>query len=193
MIPMPPPSYEQIMEAIVDCGVPAANIRISYEDELQSDVVSISNLGGSDEARFRCLRQAVHPFYVLEIADENQRIAFHSFSEREDRPRWRAEAIEWLRERGLLDRVPQSDPVRGVEEFARELEAACSIPEETALETVGSFSLTFRRDFLERGFGGDTHVECTCLSRMFSASNAAEHDVHLVIVGHMAMPEDGDR
>jgi hypothetical protein len=186
MIPMPPPTHEQTMEAIVACGVPAVNIHISYEDDLQSDVVSISNLGGSDEARFRCLRQAVHPSYVLEIEDEDQRIAFHSFSEREDRTRWRAEAIEWLRQYGMMDRVPQYDPVRGVEEFARELEAACSIPEGTALETVGSFAVAFRRDFLARGFGGHTHVDQTCLSRMFSASNAADHDVHLVVIGQAA-------
>ena len=189
MIPLPPPSYEQTIEAIASCGVPAANIRISYEDELQSDVITVSDLGGTDEERFRCLREAVHPFYILAIEAADQQIAFFSFADREDRRQARAEAIEWLRAQGMLNRVPQHDPAKGIEEFARALEAACSLPTESALEAFNPFILTFRQDFLERGLKTGSHDGFSCLSRMMAASNADEHDIRLAFIGNEAVSE----
>lgn len=189
MIPAPPPTHEQTIEAISTCGVPAANIRIAYEDELQSDVVTISDLEGTEEERLRCVRRAIHPFYILQIEDTAQRTAYYSLTDREDRQEAKAEAIAWLQSMEMLDRVPPFDPARGLEIFARALEAACGLPPGSALEVLDDSILTFRRGFFE-GLTDDRYEELTCLNRMIAASNADEYDIHLVLIGNEARSED---
>src|SRR5687768_18534988 len=67
-IRMPAPTHEQTIKAVVACGIAASNVRITYEDELQSNLVIISDLGGSDEARFGCLRKASFPSYIVDVS-----------------------------------------------------------------------------------------------------------------------------
>jgi hypothetical protein len=74
----PAPTHEQTARAVAACGVPPGNIGIAYEDELQSDVVTITDLGGTGKARIGCVKAAVHPAYVVMIGDEDQRIAYYS-------------------------------------------------------------------------------------------------------------------
>ncbi len=190
MIPALPPTHEQTIAAISACGVSAANIRVAYEDELQSDVVTISDLEGTGEERLRCVRRAIHPSYILQIEDMAQRSAYYSLTDREDRQEAKAEAIAWLQSMEMLDRVPPFDPARGLEIFARALEAACGLPPGSAREVFDDDSiLTFRRGFFE-GLTDDRYEELTCLSRMIAASNADEYDIRLVLIGNEVRSED---
>lgn len=186
---MPAPTHEQTIGAVTTCGVPAANVRITYEDEWQSDVVWISDLGGADEARFRCLKDVVHPIYIVMIEAEDQRNAYHAFASREDHARYKGEAIEGLKAAGLLGRVPRYDPRKGLKTFARGLEAACSIRAGRALETLGSSGLTIRRSFFANPMT-KIHDELTCLLGMAAASNADEQGISLGFTGAEA-PIDG--
>lgn len=190
-IPVPPPTYEQVIEAITACGVPASTIRISYEDDLQSDVVTIGDLGGVDGDRLVCVQRAVHPFYIVEIENGEQRRAFQAVTDVETR-RWaRAEAIEWLEANEMLGRVPRFNPEQGLESFARSLEAACGLPSGSALEVVTESGLTLRREFLQENLAAGTYDGAACLMRMIAASNADEHNVRLAFIGNEAMSEDG--
>ncbi len=195
-VPMPPPGYEETTAAVIACGVPAGNIRIGYEDELQSDVVHISDLGGSDEARLHCLRRAIHPFYVVLMENAEQRGAYFSFASREDSRAIRAEAIAWLEANGMINRVPQYDPAQGLAAFSRALEAACELPPGGVLEVVDSATLIFRPDYLERRLTnaatGGADDGMTCLGRFFAASNAEEHGIGLGFLGYAAVQDQRD-
>jgi hypothetical protein len=186
MIDLPSPSYEQTIAAIGACEIPVANVRITYEDELQSDVVTISDLGEVGEQKFRCLRQAVHPFYILMIENTDQQAAFYEFDRREARPIQKAQAVEFLRARGLLDRVPSFDSDEGVAGFARALEASCDVPVGSALTSLDSDTLTFRLDFVQRLTTAEAFDTPGCLMRMFTASDAEDHGIRLVFVGNEA-------
>ena len=188
-IPLPPPGYEQTVEAIAACGVNAVNVRITYEEELQSDVVTVNDLGGTELARLGCLRRAVHPFYILEIAPVDQRTAYAAYDYRESTREWRAEALAWLDAERLSDRVPAYDPATGVEAFARAVEAACSAPSETVLEAVGTTALTIRRSFIEGDMAAGNDDRLTCVSNMIAASNAGDHGVEFGFVGNEAVGE----
>jgi len=180
-----PPTHERTVAAIAACGVPAAQVRITYEDELQSDLVSIGDLGGSDEARFRCLRDAVHPDYILDIFGAPQRDSYYAFQTREYRRTAKVEALAWLEARNKLDAVPHYDPAMGLEKFARALEAACSIRQGSAIEVVGSSGVAFRRSFIEK-LTLDVSDAFDCLIHMSAASDAEEHGVGLTLVGNEA-------
>ena len=192
MIPIPRPDYEQTIEAIAACGVPAENIRISYEDDLQSDVIFISDLGTADEEGFRCLGQAVHPFYVLLIEDEGQQHAFQTYVDRVERERARVEAIEWLTARRLVARVPSFDSTKGIETFARELEAVCGLTEGRMLEVYGPATLTLRRDYLKTMSKSGAGEDLACVKRYLAASNAHEHGIRFGLIANAAI-RDSDQ
>ena len=189
-IRIPAPTHEQTLQALAACGVPAANVRITYEEELESDLVSISDLSGADEARFRCLKRSVDPVYLVDVSAAPQSAAYRAFADREDRREAKARAIAWLGERGMLGRVPRFDPAAGPDKFARAVEAACRVREGSALETFGRTGLAYRRNFFDEIMDTDPEDLFVCLYEMVAASDADEHDVSLMLMGNAA-PETG--
>ena len=188
----PPPSYEHTIEAIVRCEIPRSNIKVTYEDELQSDEITISDIGEVSDEKLRCLKNAVHPFYILSITDEAQRTAFFSFAEREDRPRLKAEAREWLRANGKLDDVPEYDPAIGLSTFASQIENACGLPEKMALTADGSIALSIRPDWITGQSYEKLGEAFQCVTRMFAASNADEYGIRFGFTGNEAIRESGE-
>jgi hypothetical protein len=191
-IATPDPGRDRTVRAIAACGVAAAEVRITYDDDLQSDLVRIGDLGGSDEARFHCLRKVVFPDYFVDVSAAPQREAYYAFTRREDHKLARAHARAWLKARGLLDRVPRFDPGTGVEAFARSIESACSIRPGDALEARGASGITIRQAFFGDSMTTKFPDDFSCLTRMFDASNANEHDIILGFIGNAAAGE-GDR
>jgi hypothetical protein len=187
---LPPPSYEQTIEAIVRCEIPRGNVRIKYEDYLQSDEVTISDLGAVTEDKLRCLKGAVHPFYILTIEDMSQRAAFYEFSEREDRPKQKAEALDWLRSQELLDRLPVFRAGQRLEDFAVAVELACGLDAGSVLMVWDENSITVRPDALSITEFEKSAKDLWCLTQMIAASNANENDVRFVIIGNGPASEE---
>ena len=193
MIDMPPPSYEQTIEAIAKCDIPRRHVSIKYEDYLQSDEVTISDLGALNDEKLRCLRAAVHPFYILTIGDQVQQTAFYDFARREDRPRELAEAREWVRSKGRLANLPSYDSTQKLEIFAVALESACGLKQGNALMENGPSSLIVRPDFLIGRSFEKSAVAVECLTKMFAASDATEHGIRLGFIGNEAVVEENTK
>ena len=183
--PPVPPYYAQTTQALVACGIPAAGIRMRYEETYQSDVVAISDIGAATIEKFRCLQRTGYPRFLIELGNPNQDRAFRDYEAAEGTKLARAEAAAWLGKRRLLHRVPHYHPAKGVDQFQRALEAACRLPTRSAFETVSSTSFTFRGSFIERMMG-PKETAFTCLSHMIAASKADEQGVSLVLIGHEA-------
>ena len=145
MIDLPPPSYEQTIEAIHQCGVARSSIRIAYQDYLQSDEVTISDIGAVSDEKLRCVRKAVHPFYILTLAKSEQQSAFYELAGKDDRPVYRQQAREWVQAKGWTDRIPVFDEGEGIEAFARALEGACDINAGRAIVANGGPELARSR------------------------------------------------
>lgn len=190
MIDVPPPSYEQTIAAIAKCDIPRSNISIKYEEYLQSDEVTISDLGKMDDAKLRCLKAAVHPFYILTLSEPIQQRAFYDFSQREDRPVEKAAALEWLRARNLMDKVPNHIRGESLESFAERLEAACGLKAGSALEIYAGEFLTMKREVILASDFSKLGKLTECLMTMFAASDASEHGVKFVFVGNEAVAEE---
>jgi hypothetical protein len=190
VIDLPPPSYEQTIEAIHQCGVQRANIRIAYEDYLQSDEVTISDIGVVTDDKLRCVRKAVHPFYILTLAKSEQQSAFHELAQKDDRPVHQQQAREWVRLRGWSARIPAFSEAEGIEAFARALEGACELKAGSAIIVRGSNALTVRPDFFSGSSFEQSGKAIECLMQMFAASNADEHGVRLGFTGNEAIAEE---
>ena len=189
----PPPNYEQAIEAIVQCEIPRENVQITYQDYLQSDEIRISDIGGVTEEKLRCLKNAVHPFYVLTLIDQSQMSEFYSFVEIEDRPKRKAEAREWLRANNLLDRVPEFDSARGLGEFAADLEKACGFNRNSALMLFEDTSLTLDPDFIRSDDFMKRGEAVICLGSMIAASNADQYGISLGFIGNEHIRESDEK
>ena len=186
MSDLPPPGYEQTIEAIAQCDIPRANIRIAYQDYLQSDEITISDLGPVTEAKLGCLRNAVHPYYILTLTNEAQHVAYYEYAERVDRPKLKAEAREWLQSQGLLPRIPSFNSAIGLVSFATAIENACSLQSGSALKQSSPTTLMVQPSFLLGTNFADSTRALQCITQMFTASNADQYDIRLVFVGNEA-------
>jgi hypothetical protein len=190
VIDLPPPSYEQTIEAVEKCGVARSSIRIAYEDYLQSDEVTINDIGVVSDDKLRCVRKAIHPFYILTLVNSEQQSAFYELARKDDRPVYRQQAREWVKVRGWIARVPVFEEVEGIEAFAQALEGACELKAGSAIVANGSRTLTVRPDFFTRSSFEQSGKALECLTQMFAASNADEHGVRLVFIGNEAVVEE---
>lgn len=189
MIDLPPPTYAQQTELLVHCEIPRANIRIAYEDYLQSDEITISSLGAITDEKLRCLKVALHPAYILTIKDEVQQSAFSKLSRLIDRPDEIAGALKWLRSKGFEGQVPSFDAEKGLDAFAHEVEDACGFKRGSAFMENGGSMLAVRRDFMPEGDFEQISDAIGCLMSMFSASNAVESGISLGFIGNAARGE----
>ena len=182
MIDLPPQDAQQTIAAVVACGVPRAQVRIEYEEELQLDVLRIGKVGGAGDRRLRCILQAVHPVYAVEIADPREEAAYWTLALEHGRARARAEGEIWLRQRGLFDALPRYRAGADVTAYARAVEAHCGVESGTALTLADRETLTVRAQFLDgvRGRGGD---ELACLTNVLAASGLAEGGVNFGFIG----------
>ncbi|WP_419807238.1 hypothetical protein [Sphingomonas sp.] len=187
MIDLPPPTDQQTIEAIVKCDIPRADVRIRYEDELQSDEITISELGPLNDGKLLCLKAAVHPFYILTITDRAQQSAFYDYSRREDRPAEQRAAQEWVRSKRLTDKVPSFDRSNGVETFAEGLELACGLKPGSTVEVVGASMLTIRRDVIVGSDFGRLGRTLECVMNVFTASDATENGISFGFIGNEAV------
>jgi hypothetical protein len=190
VIDLPPPTYEQVIEEIVRCDIPRSNVRIKYQNYLRSDGITISDLGPLNDKKFGCLKAAVHPFYILTIANQAQQAAFYDCSRRDDRPAELADARAWLTAKGLMEKLPSFSTNQGLTDFAGALESACGLAKGSALKPLGESSLAVRPDFL---IGKDFETasdSLECLMKMFAASNAQEHDISFGFIGNEADAEE---
>ncbi len=190
MIDLPPPTYEQTIEAVVRCDIPRANIAIKYEDYLQSDEVSISDLGLLSDDKLRCLKAAVHPFYILTIANQAQQAAFFEFSRREDRPREKVDATDWLRQKGLLSRLPTFEPGDDLQQFAGRLETACGLERGKGLIVLDPQTLTTAPGIVQTSDFERSGERLYCLVQMFAATDATERGIRFVFIGNEASAEE---
>lgn len=98
---------EMAVERAAKCGLGPATIR--YEDELQSDILSIPNAASATESQLSCLDSATGFGIFVELPASLQP-RFDTLREARASAMMRVEAREWLAKRGLLDRVPKYVP-----------------------------------------------------------------------------------
>ena len=180
--------YEAMKGRIAGCGVPWANFGIAYDELRRSTVVRIGDLGGTDEARLRCVREATAGWgsdIIVEIRNPEQRRAYGALV-RPENERW---ARLWLKTLGSDRYIPSYDPRRGLRAFARGVETGCWVPAGSALEVRGRATLVVRRRFLREAMTPAVLNAITCFRHMVEASNADQYDI---VLAEFADPASSD-
>ena len=116
-------SPEMAIERAKQCGLGPATVR--YEDELQSDILTVANATGASDRKLACLDKATGWGIFVELPSDVQR-RFDAIKEARASAMMLGEAREWLLARGLLSKVPIYVPGRTDEAaFTGEVEQLC--------------------------------------------------------------------
>ena len=111
------------VERAAKCGLGPVTVR--YEDELQSDILSVPHAASATEAQLSCLDNATGFGIFVELPSSVQP-RFDAIREARASAKMRVEARDWLAKRGLVERVPRYGAGRTDEAaFTREVEQLC--------------------------------------------------------------------
>jgi hypothetical protein len=185
------PDYPETIAAIISCDVPEANVSIAYDELLQSDVVRISDVGGDDEERLRCLMRSIHPFYIVEIEEPQQNDRYRQLVLEEQAARARVEGEKWLQERGLFAGAPPFDAdTTPLADYARAVETHCGLEPGSALEILDEQTLTPRQSALASLLENDGE-KLTCVMHVIALSGDGERQVAFGFLSEPAVASNG--
>jgi hypothetical protein len=121
-----------------------------------------------------------------------QRGAFYEFSNRENRPRQKSEALNWLKTRRMLDRLPAFTSGQKLEDFAVAVELACDLKAGSALKASDDSWISVQPSAISIKSFEKSSRDLECLLNMFAASDAYENGVRLGFIGNAPVLEVGD-
>lgn len=121
---LPPAGPQQIVEALVECGLHRSGVKVTYEDELQSELVVIAGGTVDSNEKFACIREASRGA-IIQFKDNKVGVEYERFLAELIRPQMIASARESLAKSGKLAGLPMADDFAGMEQFARAVEVHC--------------------------------------------------------------------
>ena len=183
---MEAPPEIAIVQDLARCGLKPAGLSISFDELLQSTVVTIARKAGGSASDFKCIRSAAWGKVDLTFEDDKLGADYQSFSNAVGSTEVRWLARHWLAERGLLERVPTFPIGTPPEEIATAIEKLCSIEPGNALELSSSNLVTVRPSFLKIPI--DPRIEC--LFNVMIAIDLEEHGLNFGFIGNAKFAEE---
>ena len=192
----------QLEAAVTRCGVPLAEVQISYEDYLQSEEIRVLSSKLSDD-QISCLLKTASaaPFPIVSFQDEHVRTREFELSRADAKNK----ARDWLNKRGMLAELPTFDTSRESPlGFARRIETFCGIKPGDALEINEQLGIVtprmewvgrpLQRGWLWRKLNADRHnQQFECLLNVIAASNAESQGIKFGFVGNEYVIDDKQR
>jgi hypothetical protein len=124
---------EMAVERAGKCGLGPVTIR--FEEELQSDILTVTGGASVTESQLQCLDYAAGFGIFVELPTAAQR-RFDAIREARASEMMRGDARKWLSKRGLLARVPKYIPgTTDDAAFTREVEELCGPPAKGAFQS----------------------------------------------------------
>lgn len=136
MIDMPPeyPPLPKmpVVEALVDCGLAKSGLKVTYEEDLQGNVIAISVSAGANRRNLQCIWNAAWTEFV-QFEDEELQTAYDEITRSRFEPIAQQQARADLAKRGLLQGLPERNNFSSLAEFAAAIEQHCGLDARQAL------------------------------------------------------------
>lgn len=170
------PAPELVVAQVKACGL--NSVSAAFDRDMDEVVVHVKDTGTVDEDRLRCVAQVsirtdYYVFFPAAAETAYNQVYWPLKSEHN-----KAEAIAWLKERGLLERLPRFTIKEAPEQFARAIENVCGPDAQGLLEPFGSH-LTLNPDKMGQRVDSDIMA---CVSRAAEATVGA-----IEIIGNEAV------
>lgn len=171
---LPPAGPEQIAVALVECGLNRSGFKVSYEKDLESELVVIDVSAGASASQFGCIRNATRTAIVqFKVSDIGA--AYDSFESELARPQVIASARDSLAKAGKLEGLPLATQFPNMMLFAQALELHCGYrPGEVLVEYAKG---TWTIDPTRNGAGKDAYGDYEKVGCIFGSLMAQPEDI----------------
>ena len=133
---MPPMPDKPIAEAIAECGVRPGTFTITYNDDLQGNVIAFAAGSGANAENIECIWRATWSEFV-EFPDAELQSAYTAVGQAYYETHFKSQHIESARKRladqGLLETLPRRGDFESREDLAVALEQHCGFEPQTIL------------------------------------------------------------
>ncbi|MGP1353323.1 MAG: hypothetical protein ACTS1Z_08365 [Parasphingopyxis sp.] len=190
----PVPSYEQTIEALAECGLPADKVQIRYDDFLGLDTVTIGTLDEVPDEEFSmCVHEATTlSGYDVQFADTGQSSAFNGYVAEAIMQDVQRDSADWLRDRQLLESMPVFDPDIGLQTFAADAEQHCGLEQGAILRVLNATSYTLNIGYfaLLTEITDESHHHLSCVMSVMSVNRLDQHNISLGFIGNDVRPTE---
>ncbi len=182
MIDTPPTTPPAIIKSLAECGLDTKAVTAVYDNELQSEVVTIGTDARARPDMFECIRAASWGKFDVTFTDEGLSKSYRAFDEAKAQIMIKAQAVSWLKAHGKFEGLPVFEPSDDASKFAQKVEKFCGIRPGEAIELISPTMFTFRREFMK--FPINPKLEC--LMNVMFASDLESHGIHMGFIGNEA-------
>ena len=148
----PPTTADAARRAVTSCGLPEHRIRVSYERELQADIIRIaSDPVPLAEPVLACMaRASLKTGYFISFLDEAERSRYWPLYFKFGHELEVADARDWLQKRDLLKTMPLPQPGKPLADYTRAVESFCGARPESLLSAPTEGMITWFPEALGR-------------------------------------------
>lgn len=183
---MPPMPDRPVAEAISECGVRTDRFTVTYDEDLQGNMIVFAKDSGADLENLQCIWEATWSDFV-EFADAEMQEAYTAIGQRYFEANFKDKILDSARtnlaKHGLLESLPKMERFRSREEFAEALEIHCGFAAQSILRVEGeSFTVWPQTDATPLQ---DTDYEkFSCLLSALTLASADNGDMKIGFVGN---------
>lgn len=183
---MPPMPDRPVAEAISECGVRTDRFTVTYDEDLQGNMIVFARDSGAALENLQCIWEATWSEFV-EFADAEMQEAYNAIGQRYFEANFKDKilesAITSLAKHGLLEGLPKMESFRSREDFAEALEIHCGFVPQSTLRVEGdSFTVWPETDATPPQ---DTDFEkFSCLFSALTLASADNGDMKIGFVGN---------
>ncbi|MFA5965353.1 MAG: hypothetical protein WC804_15160 [Sphingomonas sp.] len=182
MIDTPPTMPPAIIKSLAECGLDKKAITVVYDNQLESEVVTIGTDARARTDMFECILTASWGKFDVMFADEALFKSYRALYEAKAQVVIKDQAISWLKAHGKFEGLPIFEPSDDASKFAQKVEKFCGLRPGEAIELISPTMFTFRREFMK--FPINPKLECV-MNVMF-ASDLESHGIHMGFIGNEA-------
>lgn len=190
MIDAPPqlPSLpdKPIIEALAECGVYPGTFTITYDNDLQGNVIAFTANSGANTGNMECIWRATWSEFV-EFPDAELQLAYDAIGQAYYETHFKAQHIESARkqlaDKGILDSLPRQEDFENREELAVALEQHCGF-EPRAILRVNDNTFTVWPQAEEEALASADFGKFSCLLASLTLVAEAEGNLKIGFVGN---------
>jgi len=180
------PPEVPVIQDLVRCGLDRSGLSISFDDLLQSHVVTVARKAGGKASQFTCVRSAVWGKVDISFDDEKLQSDYRSFEAAVGSAEVRWQARHWLAERGMLEKLPDFAVGTPTDKIMQDIEQFCSIEPGEALVLYSSKLITLRPDFVKI----PVRPEFECLMQTLMLVDFEKHGLSFGLVGNEMLAKE---
>ena len=176
------------------CGLPATNVSVRYDPDMQEDLVWVARDDGPlPERQLDCIaRASLSTTYYVYFRDQAAQTRYDLLYQKLEDAADMAHARKWLRARNLLATLPLPEKGQPLSRYAEAVEAFCGVKKASLLVVRHAHSITFAEGGLGRltargiEHAAANEAQFECVMAATSAADLKSRGIFFGLIGNAA-------